>query len=295
MALPILSYSVEYHNSLPDVADAKTQFDSVGASKTLFTDIGRIFLKYHMENTLGIVLLHHHFLLARDEMLVNVGPVAVPWKTNSGVKELENVHPSSWGFTKDGVAAYEFTHGSPRVSLDSQLQPFLGELGAILEKRKMTDLFGICALDGSIDRPCGIEFTEGRANITFPFDISPHKGSNVEAMWRFGSSKDGITSTKVKSEVQPRASNGCGKMYKLQGNTHRQPPPTGAKAQGNQVGNVPIIINRTLEDDVSSTGLGDSAQHVIAECKVRCNSFQLPENGGRSESNCSGPSTRSLR
>ena len=80
----------------------------------------------------------------------------------------------------------------------------------------MTGLFGICALDdGSIDRLTSIEFNEGRANITFPFDFCPHKGSNVDAMWQFNSSKDGATTTNDKGEVQPRVSNACGKKYKL--------------------------------------------------------------------------------
>lgn len=208
MAVPTLPYSVEYHNSLLDLDDAKTQLDLVDDPKILFTDTGRAFLKHHVENMLGIVLLHHHFLLAQDEMLVNVGPVAVPWKTDSGAEELRDVHPCSWDFTKDGIAPYEFVHAAPKVNLDSQLQPFLSELGAILKEREMTGLLGICALeDGSTDRPVSIEFTEGHANITFPFDICPHEGSNVDAMWQFSSSKDGLTSAKVKGEVPSRMEN----------------------------------------------------------------------------------------
>ena len=286
MAVPNLPYSVEYHNSLPDIADAKIQFDSLDADKILFTDIGRAFVKHHVEIMLGVVLLHNHFLLAQDEILVNVGPVAVPWKTDSGAKELKDVYPSSWGFTKDGIAAYEFGHAAPRVALDSQLQLFLSELGAILTKRNMTGLFGICALDdGSIDRPTSFEFNEGRANITFPFDFCPHKGSNVDAMWQLSSGKDGATSTNDKGEVQPRVSNACGKKYKLQQDTHMQSHRTRDEVQSSQIGS--SHISETLQSGVTSSDLGDSAQSIVsAQCKVRCNSFQRLEDDGRSGSNC---------
>lgn len=30
-----------------------------------------------------------------------------------------------------------------------------------------------------------MEFTSGRANITLPFDIAPHDGNIIDAMWQF--------------------------------------------------------------------------------------------------------------
>lgn len=103
MALPILPYAVEYYNSLPELGVAKDHFDSARVSEILYADIGKAFIKHHVENILGVVLLHNHFLFEPQEMLANVGSMAVPWDTTSGAEELKNVNASSWRFTKEGI------------------------------------------------------------------------------------------------------------------------------------------------------------------------------------------------
>ncbi len=189
MALHVLPYAVEHYNSLPELRVAKDQFESARASEILFTEIGKAFVKHHVENTLGIALLHNHFLLEHHEMLVNVDSVAVPWDTTSGATELAGVNASAWRFTDQGLAPYEFAHAAVEVSLYRHpMQSFLLELGAILEKRNLANILGICSLgEKSIERPTTMEFTSGRANITLPFDIAPHDGNVIDAMWQFSS------------------------------------------------------------------------------------------------------------
>ena len=189
MALTVLPYAVEHYNSLPELGVAKDQFESAQASEILFTAIGQAFVKHHVENTLGIILLHNHFLLEHHEMLVNVDSVAVPWDTTSGATELAGVKASAWRFTEQGLAAYEFTHAAVEISLHChQMQSFLLELRAILEKWNLANILGICSVsEKSLDRPTTMEFTSGRANITLPFDIAPHDGNVIDAMWHFSS------------------------------------------------------------------------------------------------------------
>lgn len=189
MTLQVLPYAVEHYNSLPELGAAKEQFESTRASDILFTEIGQAFMKHHVENTLGIALLHNHFLLERHEMLVNVDSVAVPWDTTSGAMELAGVSASAWRFTKQGLAPYEFAHAAVEVSLyRHQMQFFLLELDTILEKHNLANILGICSLGKeSIERPTTMEFTSGRANITLPFDIAPHDGDAIDAMWQFSS------------------------------------------------------------------------------------------------------------
>ena len=67
MALHVLPYTVEHYNSLPELRVAKKQFESARASDILFTEIGQVFVKHHVENTLGIALLHNHFLLEQHD------------------------------------------------------------------------------------------------------------------------------------------------------------------------------------------------------------------------------------
>lgn len=193
MASLVLPYTVEHYNSLPELQVAKFQFESVRASDILFTDIGRVFVKHHVENMLGVVLLHNHFLLNPHEMLVSVNSAAVPWDTRSSTKELGAVNASSWRFTENGIAPYEFTHMAPEIPLDCQpMQSFFQELGAILAKWNLANILGICSLNEMlIDRPATMEFTSGRANITLPFDIAENDGNNVDAMWQFSSDQLG--------------------------------------------------------------------------------------------------------
>ena len=189
MALQVLPYAVEHYNSLPELRLAKDRFESARASEILFTEIGKAFVKHHVENTLGIALLHNHFLLEHQEKLVNVDSVAVPWNTASGATELAGVNACAWRFTDQGLAPYEFAHTAVEVALDRHPMPsFLRELAAILEKWNLTDILGVMFLgEKSIDRAATMEFTSGRANITLPFDIAPNDGNNIDAIWQFSS------------------------------------------------------------------------------------------------------------
>ncbi len=189
MAIAILPYAVEHYNSLPELRVAKDQFESGRASEILFSEIGRAFLKHHVEHILGVILLHNHFLLNPDEMLVNVDSVAIPWDARSGSRELTDVNASAWRFTEKGIAPYEFAHAAAGMPLDDrQMQAFFVELGAILEKWNLANVLGICSLgETPIDRPATMEFTSGRANITLPFDMAPNDGNVVDAMWQFSS------------------------------------------------------------------------------------------------------------
>ncbi|KAI4170647.1 MAG: hypothetical protein LQ348_007077 [Seirophora lacunosa] len=190
MALQILPYSVDHYNSLPELGVAKEQFDSAQVLDVLFTEIGGVFLKHHVENTLGIALLHNHFLLEPNEMLVHISDsAAVPWDTTSGAKELSEVKATAWRFTDQGLAPYEFAHAAAVASLDRHPIPsFLVDLAVILQKFRLSNILGLCSLGAtSVDEPATMEFTEGRVNITLPFDIAPNDGSAIDAMWQFSS------------------------------------------------------------------------------------------------------------
>ncbi len=135
MTIAILLYAVEHYNSLLELHVAKDQFEFGRASKILFSKIERAFLKHHVEHILSVILLHNHFLLNLDEMLVNVDSVAIPWNARSGSREFTNVNASAWRFIEKGIASYEFAHAAARMPLDDrQMQAFFVELGVILEK-----------------------------------------------------------------------------------------------------------------------------------------------------------------
>lgn len=182
MAIPILPYSVEHYNSLPELCEAKAQFKSLGASEILSTEIGPVLVRHHVENILDVVLLHNHFLLSQNEKLISISSIAIPC-----AEEFPNVSASSWRFTNEGIAPYEFVCLDAKTSL-AQMEPFLAEFHTIINKWKLGNIFGICSLkEGSVYRPVTMEFTNGRVNITLPFDIAPNDGNVVDAMWQFSS------------------------------------------------------------------------------------------------------------
>lgn len=81
--------------------------------------------------------------------------------------------------------------GSPsKASLPdvSGFQPFIHELRAFLEQLGLSNKLGICVLTSEdLDSTTRVEFTQGRANITLPFDIDPKDGADrsIEAVWQF--------------------------------------------------------------------------------------------------------------
>ena len=133
--------------------------------------------------------LHNHFSLDADEMLVNIGSVAVPWKTSSLATQLQDVRGSAWHFTDQGVAPVRVrVRYSTQYLMSPAFSPFLSELRALLQRLGLTEKLGICAFTREDqDSTTRVEFTQGRANITLPFDIAPEEGQDrsIEAVWQF--------------------------------------------------------------------------------------------------------------
>ncbi len=73
-----------------------------------------MFVKHKAQKLFGIILLHNHFPLDDNKILVNIGPVAVPWETPSLAEQLRNVRGSAWRFTEQGIAPYELPTMCPR-------------------------------------------------------------------------------------------------------------------------------------------------------------------------------------
>lgn len=187
MATVILPYSTQDYNSLPNIADAGSSLKPADIA-LLTTVVGQVFVKHKVQDIFGIILLHNHFSLDENEILVNIGPVAVPWKTSSLIEQQRDVRGSAWRFIEQGIAPYEFTYDVSSQPDVGGFQPFLSELRALLDRLGLLEKLGICVLTGGhLDSTTQVEFTQGRANITLPFDIAPEDGPNrsIEAVWQF--------------------------------------------------------------------------------------------------------------
>lgn len=137
MATAVLPYSVQRYNSLPNIADAGINLTSADIA-LLTTTIGQVFVKYEVQYLFGIILLQNHFSLDESEILVNVGSVAVPWKTTSRAEQLRDVKGSAWRFTEQGVAPYEFAYDVTPLPDVSSFKPFFSELSVLLDRLGLT-------------------------------------------------------------------------------------------------------------------------------------------------------------
>lgn len=198
MATAVLPYSAQHYNSLPSIADAGRSLKPAEIA-LLTTTIGQVFVKHKVQKLFGIILLHNHFSLDENEILVNIGSVAVPWKTPSLAEQFRDVKGSAWRFTEQGIAPYEFAYDVSSLPDVSGFQPFISELRALLNRLGLTEKLGICVFTGEdTDSTTRVEFTQGRANITLPFDIAPEDGPNrsIEAVWQFDLSPELGTETR---------------------------------------------------------------------------------------------------
>ena len=187
MATAVLSYNAQHYNSLPSIADAGTNLKPEDIA-LLTSTIGPVFVKHEVQNLFGITLLRNHFPLDSDELLVNIGSVAVPWKTLSLATQLRDARSSAWRFTQQGVAPYEFVYDVASRPDVGGFRPFLSELRALLDRLGLMEKLGVCAFTREDqDATTQVEFTQGRANITLPFDIDPQDGPDrsIEAVWQF--------------------------------------------------------------------------------------------------------------
>ncbi len=106
---------------------------------------------------------------------------------------------SAWRFTEQGIALYEFAYDVSSLPDVSGFQLFISKLRALLDRLGLTEKLGICVFTSKdLNSTTRVEFTQGRANITLPFDIAPKDGPNrsIEAVWQFDLSPELGTETR---------------------------------------------------------------------------------------------------
>jgi hypothetical protein len=187
MATTALPYSAQHYNSLLNIEDASNNFTPADIA-LLTTAIGQVFIKHNVQRLFGITLLHSHFSLDENEILLNTESSAVPWETPGRVEELLNVKCNAWRFVEQGIAPYEFTSDiSPRPKV-SDFQPFLSELKALLESLGLIKKLGIYVFTSDdLDSNAQVESMPGHVDNTLPLDIAPDNRPNrsIEVVWQF--------------------------------------------------------------------------------------------------------------
>ncbi|KAJ5911351.1 uncharacterized protein N7473_000654 [Penicillium subrubescens] len=208
-----LPYDVGAFNKLPSLNEAHTQFMAMNGLKVLEEFLHSLFLRYQMTEKFGMTLLHSHFVLNDHEILVEANGTSTPWDlrgadpTPTGFAKYDGaIKPSSWMVTDDHLRAFEFyfdpNTGTPGI--DPSVS-FVEDLSTILKANNLSNVLGLYQIaDASTGQ---IEVTEGRANVTFPFDKVAHpdvinSDKYIQTSWQFPSTSTG----------KPQARNWCAKV-----------------------------------------------------------------------------------
>ncbi|KAL2694906.1 hypothetical protein Neosp_001495 [[Neocosmospora] mangrovei] len=197
----ISPYSSEAFQLLPGLEDSNHAFQSSGGQPLLQSHFRDLFVRYNVTDQFGVALVHRHFNLGDDEILVDVNGTSTPWqkpspddKTGSLRRYDRSIRPQSWTVDRDGhLMPYEFfldEDSSGADEMQSVDPAFLAEFLALLTNLKLTGVLGLRLIRGSESRR--IEVTERNANITFPVpdgSIPPSDG-HLEAAWAFPAAAD---------------------------------------------------------------------------------------------------------
>jgi hypothetical protein len=77
------TYTSSTYDGLLDIRESKLNFESINA-KSFLPQLGNIFIKHNLEESYGLTLMHNHFPISSDEVLVESLnddiSVTVPWK-----------------------------------------------------------------------------------------------------------------------------------------------------------------------------------------------------------------------
>ena len=144
----------------------------------------------------GISLLHRHFEMNANEVLVERDSVSTPWPMPLGTSSFMGGHisPRSWLYDRDGATLrpYEFSfHVGDKTPVVEGFNDFVSDLHVVLEAYGLTSLLGLSRLrpeDYIFDEQKRMEKTFGRANMIFDLPNSLFEQIGKEtatALWLF--------------------------------------------------------------------------------------------------------------
>lgn len=169
-----------FHKAL-SIYSAGAALKTRDAAAFINSTLAPIIREHGMEFQSGVGLVHRHFDLESEEILVEFNDITLPWTCEPGLTTTDAgfnslIYPIAWMLQEtDGQQnwmPYEFAF-SPTAGKDSWVvnldnspakQAFLAAFTAALTKGGFQDLLGLRARPGPGFQGT-LEFTEGRANI----------------------------------------------------------------------------------------------------------------------------------
>ncbi|KAH0559957.1 hypothetical protein GP486_003523 [Trichoglossum hirsutum] len=216
MAL-VIPYSSEIFNALPSLKEASTAFEKCNGDAAVLSLL-ELIEQHGVSNKFGVVLLHRHFGLQKNEALVDVNGTSTPWKIDESSdttcfdKYGGQILPHSWAVRDGQLTPYEFTFynaqnkrgNRPGLAVYAEDNQFVEEFIRLVESQGLSGVFALTRASKSPNKL--LEVTEGGANVTF--EISDDKESStggrlIPAAWGYHS-----RSTSGK-QAGPHITRGC--------------------------------------------------------------------------------------
>jgi len=198
-------YDSALYNNLREVDRASDHFEARDDPDSVIRSLEALFRKHSVTDTLGVALLHRHFELKPDEVVVDLRGIATPWHIsslkNSNYQGIGAVLPLSLMLIEGQPRAYEFY-----FDMDSSRSPveipkdFISEYEAILDTHGLKETLGLRVLRTTDDRPGGstMEYSERYATFTIPMGEKKQsdytnngKVRVIKTTWNFTGHSDG--------------------------------------------------------------------------------------------------------
>ncbi|PIA12577.1 hypothetical protein COEREDRAFT_36450, partial [Coemansia reversa NRRL 1564] len=151
------------YNKLPELHEARNALHKRTDYLLHLKNIGQIFIKHDVQDNFGVILLHKHFEIDKDQNMVEL---VSNDKTNTSpiyVKIDNAISPHSWIIKNGKVIPYEYYVGVDRINPN---QNFINEYNSYLKNNNLDTLFGLHLVHRKPQPDkTWIEHTEGKCNI----------------------------------------------------------------------------------------------------------------------------------
>lgn len=207
-------YSTTTFNTLQSLGEAHDNFLAQNGLEVI-NALGALFIKYKLADDFGVALLHRHFALEENQRLVDVNGTSTPWTvpqdanksagTGTTVKKYGgHIRPQLWMFAPETSVEGEFDNAqltpsefffesagsnksSDLKSIDELDPAFIKQFATVLAAHGLLGTLGLSLIRPESDI-MRAEVTEGRANVTFPYNPAKTDEEGlkfIEAEWQY--------------------------------------------------------------------------------------------------------------
>jgi len=188
MEVPILTFS--NYNKLPKIDEALKAIESFQATNDMML-FGDLFLKHHTHEAWGLCLIHRHFDLKPDEILLEQpsdNKTIIVSKATDVNQIVAPVTGSSYRFDDDNMSPFEFRYADT-LQKTTQQEDFSSFQSDLKHKLAETGLLNVLGITQLTSTAVGIEATDydNRENIVelIPPDTTVPTEDMVGTVWAF--------------------------------------------------------------------------------------------------------------